>query len=122
MRWVILILVLIGGYSWTQGQRSEQAQLQAQQAALADPAGAVQIFTTAGCGSCQIAKAYFRDNGIAYVEYDVGSNRDHLARFQQLGGNGVPLIIVSGQQMTGFSPTKFEEMRGGAGGGVRFFR
>ena len=70
----------------------------------------VVIYTAAWCGVCRQAKAYFRNNGIAYREYDIEKSRQGRLDYQRLKGTGVPIILVGGQRLDGFSPARFEAL------------
>lgn len=74
-------------------------------------ANEVHIYTTSNCDACQQAKAYMYSRDIAFTEYNIDSNPDQRARFDALGGKGVPLILVKGQRMDGFDATTFERLR-----------
>ncbi|MCK5811726.1 MAG: glutaredoxin family protein [Clostridiales bacterium] len=68
----------------------------------------VTIYTSAGCGYCQQAKIYFKNNNIAFVEKkaDVDSiARNELAGY---GATGVPLIIVNGEVIKGFNKARLD--------------
>jgi glutaredoxin len=70
----------------------------------------IEIYTTPTCPYCKQAKAYMNKRGIAYLEKDIEYDSDNRRDFENLGGNGVPLIIVYGQPMSGFSEQHFEEL------------
>ena len=72
---------------------------------------AVTMYATDWCGVCRRARAYFAANGIAYTEIDVEKSEAGRREFEQHGGRGVPLIVMGGKVMRGFSPEGFERMR-----------
>ena len=55
----------------------------------------IVIYTTSACGDCQMAKAWFQQKQLAYLEINL--EEDHLADafVRQIGGGfaSVPLII-----------------------------
>jgi len=63
----------------------------------------VTIFTTRSCGYCRQAKAFFKQRGIAFDELDIDISAFAKAEFERLKGRGVPLIVVRGQVINGFS-------------------
>lgn len=71
----------------------------------------VIMYSTAWCGVCKQAKAYFKSKKIRYVEYDVEKSSKGRADFKRLNGKGVPIILVGNRRMDGFSPRRFEAMR-----------
>jgi len=70
----------------------------------------VVMYTTQSCPYCQKARMYFRRHKIDYLEYDIDASPENLARFRDLGGTGVPLILVEGKRLQGFSPRSFKEL------------
>ncbi len=54
----------------------------------------VWIFSTPTCGYCRQAKEYMRLKKISYQEMDITQNAQYNSWFNQLGGGGVPLILV----------------------------
>jgi len=71
----------------------------------------VTMYTTDWCGVCKRARGYFASKGIAYTEIDVEKSDAGRRDFEALGGRGVPLILVGGKAMNGFSPEGFEQLR-----------
>jgi len=85
----------------------------AQQAPAPEPAkhrfsGTVEIFVTDWCGYCKQAEAYMRNNNIAYVAYDIERDKAAHQRYQELGGRGVPLLLIGQHRMAGFSAKTLE--------------
>ena len=73
-----------------------------------DTGGDVVMYATSWCGYCRQAREYFRAKGIEYTEYDIETNRIANMEHKDLGGRGVPLILVGKKRMSGFSPAGFE--------------
>jgi len=67
----------------------------------------VTIYTTEWCGVCQRAKAFFRQNGVPFREWDVEKTEYGAIKFKQLGGSGVPVITVGPEKMMGFDANRF---------------
>lgn len=67
----------------------------------------VTIFTTKRCPICRRAKRYFAANAIPFTELDIESSAEAMLQFLQLGGRGVPLIIVGDRKMHGFREKRF---------------
>lgn len=67
----------------------------------------VTLYTTEWCGVCQRAKAFFRQNGVPFREWDVEKSDYGAARLKQLGGSGVPVITVGAKKMIGFDANAF---------------
>jgi glutaredoxin len=123
-----------GVYKWTDAQgriqysdtpppvaRATQLKLQSytgpvqvSQAIGAD--GGVTIYTTEWCGVCKRAKAFFKQNGVLFREWDVEKTDYGSLKFKQLGGSGVPLITVGSEKMMGFDASRFMELWKGTQG------
>jgi len=76
--------------------------------ARAEQTQQVVMYATSWCPYCAKARAYFAESGIAYVEHDVEKSATARAEFKRLGGRAVPLIVVGGETMDGFSEVGFE--------------
>lgn len=114
-----------GVYKWTDAQgrihygdapplaaRTTQLRLQTytgpvqvSQAIGAD--SGLTIYTTEWCGVCKRAKAFLKQNGVPYREWDVEKTDYGAIKFRQLGGSGVPLITVGSEKMMGFDANRF---------------
>ena len=71
----------------------------------------VTMFSTTWCGYCKQARTYFRSKGIAFTDIDVEKSEDGRRRYKELGGGGVPIILVGSRMMQGFGEEAFEELR-----------
>jgi len=68
----------------------------------------VDLYTTTWCGYCKQAKAFLRQRGIAYREYDVEKDPAAAERKRQLGGgSGVPCAMINGKAIRGFSAAAY---------------
>jgi glutaredoxin len=65
------------------------------------------IYTSASCAHCQRAKAFMRARGIAFREMDVGSSRRARKELERMGARGVPVLLVGGARLDGFSEQQF---------------
>ncbi len=70
----------------------------------------VVMYATSWCGYCAKARKYFKDNNIAFVEYDVEKNAAKEKEFKRLGGTGFPLIVIGKKKMMGFSADRFDKI------------
>jgi glutaredoxin len=68
------------------------------------------MYSTSWCGYCKRARAYFGQKNIRYTEVDVEKSPEGNKRFKELGGKGVPLIVMGSKVMRGFSVERFEAM------------
>ena len=70
----------------------------------------VTLYTTEWCGVCKRAKAFMKQNGVPFSEWDVEKTEYGATKFRQLGGSGVPLITVGSEKMMGFDAGRFMEL------------
>lgn len=84
--------------------------------AIAGADTGVTMYRTSWCGVCRTAAAYFRKNGIAFVEKDVeqdpGASEEMLKKAQRVGRtpNGVPVIDFHGNLMFGFDEDELDRL------------
>ncbi|MEM6640153.1 MAG: glutaredoxin family protein [Pseudomonadota bacterium] len=69
----------------------------------ASVAGPVTVFTTAWCGYCKKTKHFLKTHGIPFIERDIEASDEAMTTFVQLGGQGVPLVVVGEQIVSGYS-------------------
>lgn len=70
--------------------------------------GTVEIYVASWCGYCKQALSYMASKGIPHVAYDIEKDNSAKQRYKELGGHGVPLIIIGAHRMSGFSESNFE--------------
>ena len=75
----------------------------------------VRIYTAVWCGYCKRAKAHLAAKSVPYDEMDVETSERGRSEFAQLGGRGVPVILVGSQRMDGFDASALDVMLTGAG-------
>ena len=69
----------------------------------------VELFVTQRCRYCTMARNYLNAKGIAFTEYDVNKDSAALQRKRRLDPRrGVPLAVINGQTILGFSPAAYE--------------
>ena len=67
----------------------------------------VEIYSTPTCHFCHKAKDFFKENNIAYTEYDVASNLEKRKEMVNLTSQiGVPVIVIDGDWAIGFNKTE----------------
>jgi glutaredoxin len=70
----------------------------------------VVLYSAVWCKYCRQAKAYFAQRGLRYEERDVEASPGARREYDQLGGRGVPVILVGRQRMDGYSQGRLESM------------
>ncbi|BCR06452.1 hypothetical protein DESUT3_35210 [Desulfuromonas versatilis] len=73
----------------------------------------VELYTTSWCPYCKKAVNFFRSRGISFVEYDIEKDKQAARRKQLLDSRpGVPLAIINGNLVHGFSESLYLEALG----------
>lgn len=69
----------------------------------------ITIYSTPTCHYCQMAKAYLKEHGINYTEYNVASDLEKRKEMIDKSGQmGVPVIDIDGKIIVGFDEAEFE--------------
>jgi len=71
-------------------------------------AGTIEMYSTEWCGYCVAAESYMKSKNYPFVKYDIEKDSAAKRRHKELGGRGVPLIIIGTNKMSGFSPDTME--------------
>ena len=72
----------------------------------------VEMYTSDTCGQCKIAKEFFKENNIEYVEYNISSNQEYKRDLIKKGYLSVPVIVVDGQDILGFDLNRIKQLTG----------
>lgn len=60
----------------------------------------VEIYSTATCHFCHMAKEFFKENGIAFTDYNVGVDTAKRSEMLEKSGQlGVPVIVVENKDL-----------------------
>lgn len=64
----------------------------------------VEIYSTPTCHFCHLAKDFFRENGVAYTEYNVATDLEKRKEMVEKSGQmGVPVIVIGSDTLVGFN-------------------
>jgi len=67
----------------------------------------VEIYSTPTCPYCQVAKAYFKEKGVEYTEYNVAEDQAKAKEMVEKSGQmAVPVIIIDEEILVGFEKEK----------------
>ena len=53
---------------------------------------------------------YFKKNNIAFIEYDIETDKSANRRHKAMGARGVPVILFKDKRMNGFSESGFRRI------------
>lgn len=83
--------------------REASPAVQAPPPAPAAMRGPIKFYATQWCGYCKQARAFFRQHGVSYIEYDIDASATARAEYEMLGGTGVPFMVIGGETVQGFN-------------------
>ena len=104
---LLLVALLLGGLPAAREQVYEWMSVEGHGRLIGTT---VIMYSTKWCPYCHRARAYFERHSIDYVEYDIEASAENLAKFRELGGRGLPLILVGDRRMEGFSARSFDRL------------
>lgn len=102
-----LVVVLVGGMAllqWVARERPGPAPKPC------GPEGAsVVMLSTTWCGYCRAARRHLTARAVDWCELDVETTEAGAARYQALGGRGVPVFVDGTRVLQGFSARRFDD-------------
>jgi mycoredoxin len=69
----------------------------------------VVLYGTASCSFCRSSREFFKANNIEFFDVDVQTSEIAAKKHAELGGGGVPVIIIGNRLIRGFQPDVFQE-------------
>lgn len=74
----------------------------------------VEIYSTENCHFCHMAKEFFEENGVAYTDYNVGTDTAKRTEMMEKSGQmGVPVIVVDDKDLViGFNKPVLSNLLG----------
>ena len=73
----------------------------------------VTIYSTPSCHFCHMAKDFFKEKNVEFVDFDVaGDQEKRKEMIDKSGQMGVPVIIIGNQIIVGFNKPKIVELLG----------
>ena len=64
----------------------------------------VILYATAWCGYCEKTRKLLRERDVPFVEHDIERSPEGRRQYEALNGRGVPLLVVKGTVVRGYSP------------------
>jgi glutaredoxin 3 len=73
----------------------------------------VIVYSTPTCHFCHLAKDYFKENNIDFVDYNVSEDLDKRKEMIEKSGQmGVPVILIKDEMIVGFNKPKIADLLG----------
>lgn len=71
----------------------------------------VEIYSTPTCHFCHLAKDWFTEKGVKFVDFDVSTDVEKRKHIMEVTGQmGVPVIIIGADVVIGFNQDKLSEL------------
>ncbi len=68
----------------------------------------VVVYGTKQCPYCAMTRDFLKASDIAFADLDIDTTGKAKAEFSQLGGSGVPLILIGNRRIEGFNKPVIE--------------
>jgi len=62
----------------------------------------VVLYATDWCGYCAKTRELLAENEIPYTEYDIEKSAQGKSEYDQLNGQGIPLLLIDGDVVRGY--------------------
>lgn len=73
----------------------------------------VIVYSTPTCHYCILAKDFFKEKGVAYEEYNVGTDLEKRKEMVEKSGQmGVPVLDIGGDIVVGFDEEHVSKLLG----------
>ena len=73
----------------------------------------VVVYSTTTCTFCHMAKEFFKNNNVAFTDYNVAEDEAKRAEMVEKSGQmGVPVIFIGDEMTIGFDEAKIKELLG----------
>lgn len=99
-KWLLIIAVLVLIQEWDR----ISAEFSRPEPITGIGSGEVVMYATAWCGYCRKTREFLSERGVPYVEQDIERSAEARRRYQALNGRGVPLLVIRGTVVQGYSP------------------
>jgi glutaredoxin len=73
-------------------------------------ASSIQILVASWCVHCRDLEKFLQDQNLGYIRLDIEKDPEGRKRYQQLGGGGVPMVIIGNSVLKGFDKEAILEM------------
>ena len=71
----------------------------------------VKIYTALSCVYCAQVREFFKENNVAYEEFDVSTDAEKREEMIKKSGQmGVPVIEIGGELIIGFNKAKLKKL------------
>ena len=72
----------------------------------------ITLYSTRKCPACRQARAYLKQRGLTFHEFDVSTNLRAQKALARLGARSVPTILIGDARVEGFDLGRLERLLG----------
>jgi mycoredoxin len=101
------ILLILGGFFALQHRSDIQNWIHPPVVPTLPADVRVVLYGAEWCGYCAQTRKWLDARKIPYREYDIEKSSEGAAQYQQLNGNGIPLLVIGKQVVRGFDEQAF---------------
>jgi glutaredoxin len=62
----------------------------------------VTLYSTSWCSYCAKTRRFFKAANVPYIERDIEKSPEAMRHYKELGGRGVPFLVINGKRIQGF--------------------
>jgi mycoredoxin len=108
------VIAVVIGVAWQGKLSSTRVTSTAALGQLAEANGqpTIILYSATWCGYCRAAREFLDKSGMAYTEHDIEKSDTGKAAYKDLGGGGIPIMIVGGETLHGWSAERLQHMLG----------
>ena len=113
-KWVVALVVIVAlgwqGRSMFKRQAPQSVDQVSGQSRSSHRQPEVILYSASWCGYCTATREFFKDNRIRFTELDIETTAEGAEAYEKLGRGGIPVILVSGAEIRGFSEGELRKL------------
>ena len=106
----LLVCAVLGGAVWAGRPLLQEKTPSAAASARQGEQPDVLLYATEWCGYCAATRSFFAAQGIRYTELDIEKSSIGRDGYRQLGGRGVPLIVIGDAVVHGYDESRLRAL------------
>ena len=70
----------------------------------------VILYATSWCGYCDKTRKLLAEQGVLFKEFDIEKSKVGYEQHRELGGRGVPVLLIDGEVVHGYNPQQIMKL------------
>ncbi len=100
---LLVVIVLIGFTNWYTNENNSVFNKDGSTETTLIHEEGVFLYATDWCGYCEKTRKFLDEKNIEYHEYDIEKSAQGKQEYDEMNGNGVPLLIVNSEIIRGYN-------------------